>query len=134
MALQDTTITMPSRTRTEHIAPSKREPAGSLLVWQANPAAGYLDRGGGVGVGVGLGVVSVAGAVSVAGVAVGVGVGVAAGGFTGADGLEGALELGDVLGATSVPAAFLTAATNASAACGAVTDPVRIDLKSTMRP
>jgi hypothetical protein len=82
--------------------------------------ADYI-RTGGVGVGVGLGIVSVAGAVSVAGVGSGVGVGVAAGGFTGDDGRElgGGVEgIGLLEGATSVPAARLTAARNFSADCG----------------
>lgn len=82
---------------------------------------GWSDyiRVGGVGVGVGLGVVSVAGAVSAAGV--GIGVGVAAGGFTGLAGRElggGVDGTGLLEGATSVPAARLTAARNFSADCG----------------
>ena len=88
---------------------------GSLLISEWSD---YI-RVGGVGVGVGLGVVSVAGAVSVAGVGSGIGVGVAAGGFTGAAGREVGGGLGGLLdGATSVPAACLTAARNFSADCG----------------
>ena len=80
--------------------------------------------------------VSVAGAGSAAGVASGVGVGVAAGGgFTGnLDELAGVVERCEVLEATSVPAACRTAARNFSADCGDCTEPVRMLLKSTMRP
>ena len=65
--------------------------------------------------------VSVAGAVADAGVGSGVGVGVAAGGFTGLEGRElggGVDGTGLLEGATSVPAARLTAARNFSADCG----------------
>src|SRR5438445_6957287 len=89
----------------------------------------------GGGVGVGVGVVSGVGAGSAAGVGSGVGDGVAAGGgFTGAvDRSVGALR-GAGGGAVSVPTAWRTAAINASAVWGVATDPVRIVLKSIMRP
>src|SRR5207302_209644 len=72
---------------------------------------------------------------SAAGVGSGVGDGVAAGGgFTGAvDRSVGALR-GAGGGAVSVPTAWRTAAINASAVWGVATDPVRIVLKSIMRP
>ena len=88
----------------------------------------------GGGVGVGVGVVSGVGAGSAAGVGSGVGVGVEAGGFTGAvDRPVGAL-CGTGGGAVSVPAAWRTAAINASADWGAGTEPVRMVLKSIWRP
>jgi hypothetical protein len=74
--------------------------------------------------------------VSVAGVVSGVGF-AAAGGFTGAAGdeLAGAEERCEVLAAAvSVPAAWRTAAINGSADWGVATEPVKIDLKSTIRP
>src|SRR5258707_3067987 len=102
-------------------------PATSTVCLVALPRAAL---GGGVGVGVAVG--------SVAGVASGAGVGVAAGGgFTGAagDALAGEVGRGGVLGgAVSVPAAWRTAARNASADWGVATEPVKIDLKSTIRP
>jgi len=87
--------------------------------------------GGGAGVGVAVGDDSVAGA----GGAAGAGVGVAAGGgFTGAEEADGVLGRDGLGAAGSLPAALRTAETNASEAWGVGTDPVRIDLKSTMRP
>ena len=88
----------------------------------------------GGGVGVGLGVVSVAGSEAGGGSGVGVGDG---GGFTGADGVEllGYVECCGVLGgATSVPAAVFMAARKVCADWGACTEPVRMLLKSIMRP
>jgi hypothetical protein len=90
----------------------------------------------GVGLGVAAGELSGEGEGSAAGVATGVGAGVAAGGgFTGAEGrLEVELPAGVLGGAVSVPAALRRAATNASADCGVCTAPVKMVLKSTMRP
>src|ERR1044071_6588484 len=89
---------------------------------------------GGVGVGVAAGVGSVAGEGVCS--AAGEGAGVAAGGgFTGADGWLGVVLCEGVLGgAVSEPTALRTAATNDSPACGVGTAPVRMLLKSTMRP
>jgi hypothetical protein len=85
----------------------------------------------GVGAGVAVGAGSLAGVGSAAGAGVGVAVGA---GFTGADDTGGVDERGGSGGAVSVPAALRMAAMNASADCGVCTAPVRMVLKSTMRP
>src|SRR6478609_3791853 len=92
-----------------------------------------VKKGGdaGVAAGVAAGAGSDAGAVSVAGAGAGVADG---GGFTGAVDAGWCAEFTGVAGAVSVPTALRTAAINDSAACGDATDPVRIVLKSTMRP
>lgn len=92
-----------------------------------------LAAGGGAGVGVAAGVDSVAGACSVAGAGAGVGL-AAGGGFTGAEEADGVLVRDGAGEAGSLPAALRTAETNASEAWGAGTDPVSMDLKSTIRP
>lgn len=93
-------------------------------------------NGGGVGEGDAAGACSFAGA-SFAGVVAGAWAG-AAGGFTGADdaggGGGGVLLLEELAAVVSLPTALRTAATNGSAGCGVGTDPVRMVLKSTMRP
>jgi len=87
-------------------------------------------------VGLAVGVGSLAGVLSVAGAGAGVAAG---GGFTGADAGAGGgfTGTGAAVGCdatVSVPTALRTAATNGSAAWGEGTDPVRMLLKSTMRP
>src|SRR6185369_12955262 len=101
-----------------------------------SPFCRIYRRAGGVGAGVAAGELSVAGDDSGAGVAAGAGAGVAAGGgFTGAEGRVEVVPPEDALaGAVSEPTAFRTAATNDSPACGICTDPVKMLLKSTMRP
>ena len=83
--------------------------------------------------GVAAGVGSVDGEGSAAGVGVGAGGG-AGGGFTGAVEVDGLVLCDGLGGAVSLPTALRTAATNGSAACGVGTEPVRMVLKSTMRP
>lgn len=89
------------------------------------------------GVGDAAGVGSAAGEGSVAGVGTGVasGVGVDGGGFTGAgEGVGFGLLVVVLEGAVSPPAALRTAARKLSAPLGICTDPVRMVLKSIMRP
>jgi len=105
--------------------------AGFYGLGAVNPRS--TISGGGAGVGVAAGADSVAGAGWVAGAGTGVGV-AAGGGFTGAEEADGVLGRDGLGAAGSLPAALRTAETNASEACGVGTDPVRIDLKSTMRP